>query len=329
MRNAPSIIVRLGVPLALLVVVPAVLALLDSAYFGRIAQLILITVILTASLNLLMGTAGLLALDTVLFYGLGAYTAAILSVNYGTSFLADMAIAITLAGLVGLLLGFALVRLVSIFFAVATMALAISFHTIALNWDGLTRGAMGYRGIPPIRIAGYEIDGWFGMYLVTAIACLIALFAVHRLTHSFYGNALRAVREDEETARSMGLSTRGLRTEVYVVHGIIIAGAGVLYAHTNQYVGPDNFVLLESVLVLTGVVVGGIGSLPGAVLGGVIMVVLPELLRDIGNLRLLVFGVMLFFSILFLRRGLLSEVWALAWFRRAAANSPWARRRAK
>lgn len=325
-RTMP-LLVRVGVPLLLLVVLPLVLSGLGSAYYGRIAQLVLITVILTSSLNLLMGTAGLLSLDTVVFYGLGAYTAAILSVNFGTSFLADLAAAVVLASAVGFVLGYALVRLTSIFFAVATMALAVSFYTTVLNWDGLTRGSMGYRGIPAVKIFGYTIDDWLGLYLVTAVICLIALYVVHRLTHSFYGNAVRAVREDEACARSMGLSTRWLRVQVYVAHAAIIAAAGVLYAHTNQFIGPDNFVLLESALVLTGVVVGGIGSLPGAALGAVMMVLVPELLRDIGHLRALVFGLILFFSILFLRRGLLSEVRALAWFRRAAPGSPWARRR--
>lgn len=321
-------LLRFAAPLTLLVVLPGLLALGGSAYAGRIAQLVLITVILSGALNLLIGTAGLLALDAVVFYGLGAYTAAILSTGFGTPFLVDVIAAIAIASLVGLVLGVALVRLTSIFFAVATMGLAVAFHTTVLNWNGLTRGAMGYRGIPPIRLFGYEITSWLGMYFVTAVMCLVTLFVLHRLMHSFYGNAVRAVREDEECARSMGLSTRRLRTQVYVVHAALMGAAGALYAHTNQFIGPDNFVLLESALVLTGVVVGGIGSLPGAALGAVTMVLVPELLREIGHLRAIVFGLILFLSILFLRRGLISEVRALAWFRRAMPNSAWARRRA-
>lgn len=320
-------ILRFAAPLALLVVLPGILSLIGSAYAGRIAQLVLITVILSGALNLLIGTAGLLALDAVVFYGLGAYTAAIISTGFGTPFLVDVIAAIAIASLVGLVLGVALVRLTSIFFAVATMGLAVAFHTTVLNWNGLTRGAMGYRGIPPIRLFGYEITSWLGMYFVTAVMCLVTLFVLHRLMHSFYGNAVRAVREDEECARSMGLSTRRLRTQVYVVHAALMGAAGALYAHTNQFIGPDNFMLLESALVLTGVVVGGIGSLPGAALGAVTMVLVPELLREIGHLRAIVFGLILFLSILFLRRGLISEVRALAWFRRAMPKSAWARRR--
>jgi branched-chain amino acid transport system permease protein len=119
--------VRLAFAILLLVLLPALLAWGGSPYLGRLAQVVLVAIVLTGALNLLVGTAGLLALDTVVFYGLGAYTAAILSVNSGTSFLTDVAAAVVLTSVIGAICGFALVRLTSIFFAVATMALAISF----------------------------------------------------------------------------------------------------------------------------------------------------------------------------------------------------------
>ena len=328
-RSRLRLPIGIAFALLLLAVVPALLAWGGSPYAARLAQLVLITIVLTGALNLLTGTAGLLALDTAVFYGLGAYTAAILSVNHGTSFLVDLAAAVALSAVVGAIAGFALVRLTSIFFAVATMALAISFHTTVLNWGDLTRGPMGYRGIPPVRLFGHEVSGWLESYYVTAVFCLLALFIVHRVMHSFYGNAVRAVREDEECALSLGLHTRWLRVQIYVLHAAIMGGAGALYAHSNQFIGPDNFVMLESALVLTGIIVGGIGSLPGAVIGGVVMVLLPEALREAGNLRAFVFGLVLFLSILFLPRGLFSEVRALAWFRRDMPSSPWSRRRSR
>lgn len=309
----------------LLVAIPALLVAIDSAYIGRLAQLVLITVVLTSALNLLTGTAGLLSLDTVVYYGLGAYTAAILSVSTGTGFVVDVLAAIAICSVLGLVVGTAFVRLTSIFFAVATMALAISFHTTVLNWSELTRGPMGYRGIPPVQLFGVELSGWLNTYFVTAVLCLLVLLVVHRLVHSFYGNAVRAVREDEECARALGLPTRRLRVEIYVVHAAIMGAAGALYAHANQFIGPDNFVMLESALVLTAVVVGGIGSLPGSVIGALMIVLVPELLREVGHLRALVFGLVLFLAILFLPRGLYSEVRALALFRRSM-RSPWAHR---
>jgi branched-chain amino acid transport system permease protein len=318
--------VRLVFAILLLGVIPALLTWVGSPYVARLAQLVLITIVLAGALNMLTGTAGLLALDTVVFYGLGAYTAAILSVNYGTSFLVDVGVAVAITTVIGIICGFALVRLTSIFFAVATMALAISFHTTVLNWGDLTRGPMGYRGIPPVKMFGHSVGHWLETYYVTAIFCLLALFIIHRVMHSFYGNAVRAVREDEECARSLGLQTRWLRVQVYALHAAIMGAAGALYAHSNQFIGPDNFVMLESALVLTGIIVGGIGSLVGAVIGGIVMVLLPETLREIGNLRAFVFGLLLFLSILFLPRGLFSEVRSLALFRRDMPRNPWSRR---
>lgn len=311
-----------------LVVVPAALWLVGSPYIARLAQLVLLTVILTASLNLLTGTAGLLALDTAVYYGFGAYTAAILSTQFGTGFLAEMVIVAIAAGVIGFGIGFALVRLASIFFAVATMGLAISFHTTVLNWGDLTRGPMGIRNIPSLQVFGINLSTWAGTYFVTALVCLFALVIIHRLTHSFYGNAVRAVREDEEAARSMGLKPRMIKAQVYAVHAALMGLAGVLYAHSNRFIGPDNFVLLESALVLTAIVVGGLGSLPGAALGAAISILVPEFLREFGQLRAFAFGVILFAVILFLPRGLLSEVWALRWARRHFAGSAWARRAA-
>ena len=298
-----------------------------SPYIARLGQLVLLSIILAASLNLLTGTAGLLALDTVVFLGFGAYTGAILSTRFGTSFLVEILVAVAGAWLIGLALGFVLVRLRSIFFAVATVGLAVSFHTTVLNWGDLTRGAMGIPRIPPLSVAGFVLDDWLSAYLVTAILCAIAVYVVHRLTHSFYGNAVRAIREDEDAALAMGLRPRWIKAQVYAMHGALTAIAGVLYAHTNSFVGPDNFLLLESALVLTAIVVGGLGSLGGSVLGALMVVLLPEALRGFGDLRAFVFGIILFLAILFLPRGLISEVTSLSWARNLNRQAPWARRR--
>jgi branched-chain amino acid transport system permease protein len=176
-----------------------------------------------------------------------------------------------------------------------------------------------------LRIAGRAVGGWLGNYLVTAIVAVVVLYVLHRLIHSFYGNAVRAVREDSEAASAMGLNVHRIKTEVYAIHAALTAAAGALYAHINGFIGPDNFVLLESVLVLTAVVVGGLGSLPGSILGALIIVLVPEALRGAGQLRAFVFGIVLFAAILRMPRGLVSEVRALAWMRRALPGTGWAR----
>ena len=325
-RRAPGLLVVLSALLLVGVVLPIAFWLIGSPYVARLGQLVLLTIVLTVALNLLTGTSGLLALDTVVFLGFGAYTGAILSTRFGTSFPVELLAAVIGAALIGLPLGLLLVRLRSIFFAVATVGLAVSFHTTVLNWGDLTRGPMGIPTIPPITIAGYQLDGWVGAYFVTAFLCAVAVYVGHRLTHSFYGNAARAIREDEDAALAMGLRPRWIKAQIYAVHAALTAMAGVLYAHVNSFVGPDNFLLLESALILTAIVVGGLGSLAGAALGALLVVLAPELLREFGDLRAFIFGIILFLAILFLPRGLLSEVRTLGWMRRLAPDSPWSRR---
>ncbi len=308
-----------------LVVLPALLWLTGSAYGARLAQLVLITALLAAALNLLIGTAGLLSLDTVVYYGFGAYLTAILSTKYGTTLPTEILAAAGAGALLGALIGWPLVRLASIFFAVATMGLATIFHTTVLNWGDLTRGPMGFRNIPSFRIGDWTAAGWAANYYVIAVVVLAGIWIVHRLTHSFYGNAVRAVREDEDCARAMGLSPQRLKVQVYVTHAALMSVAGALYAHTNNFLSPDMFVMLESGLILTAVVVGGLGSLPGAFIGALVVVLVPEFLRPLGNLRAFGFGAILFLSILFLPRGLFSEVKSLAAVRRHLFGQGWLR----
>lgn len=325
-RLSPGLFFLLATVLVVGALLPFAVWLTGSGFVARLAQLVLLTVVLTAALNLLTGTAGLLALDTVVFLGFGAYVAAILSTRFGTNFLIEMPIALVGAGGLGFGLGLLLVRLRSIFFAVATVGLAVSFHTTVLNWGDLTRGAMGIPRIPPLAIGGFDLDGWVGAYVVAALLCALAVFTTHRLTHSFYGNAARAIREDEDAAQAMGLRPRWIKAQIYAVHAALTALAGVVFAHVSSYVGPDNFLLLESALILTAIVVGGLGSLAGAAVGALLVVLLPEFLRGFGDLRAFIFGMILFLAILFLPRGLLSEVRSLTWARRLNPHSPWARR---
>jgi branched-chain amino acid transport system permease protein len=299
-----------------LVVVPGALALVGSGYFVRLAQLTLITIILTTSLNLLVGTAGLLSIALIAFYGIGAYTSAILATRYGVPFLVNIVASGVVAGFIGFVLAFPIMRLVSIFFAVATLGIAASFHTIVLNWSELTRGAMGIPNIPSLSAFGFDLSGPFASYYVIAIACIVAVTVIHRLTHSYYGNAVRAVREDEECARAMGIGAARLKIEVFTVSSFFMGVAGSLLAHTALYISPDMFQLIESILVLTAIVVGGLGSVPGAVVGALILVLVPESVRGLGDLRALAFGCVLFLSILLLPRGLFGEVSALSLIRR-------------
>ena len=297
---------------------------LKSGYFSQIAITTMIFVILAASLNLITGTAGLLSLGHGAFFGVGAYAAALLSTKLGWPFWLTVPAAGLAAALVGALVAVPTMRLTSIYFAVATLGIGEMIYVTLLNWVGFTRGPMGIRSIP-----GLELWGFKGMGLslaVTALSMLVTLWVVHRLTHSYYGNSLRALREDDACADAMGIDVARLKLQSFGVACCFAGVAGALFAHTTGYISPESFRFGESILVLSMIVVGGLGSLYGSVIGAVILSVLPELLRDLGSYRMIAVGLVLFLSILFLPRGLVGEVSAIDLFRRQIRRLPAMRR---
>ncbi len=297
-----------------------------SSYFDQIAITTMIFVILSASLNLITGSAGLLSLGHAAFFGVGAYTAALLSTRFGWPFWLTLPAAGAMAALVGAVVAVPTMRLTSIYFAVATLGIGEMIYVTMLNWVGLTRGPMGVRSIPGITLFGAE--GMVFSMVVTAAVMLAALWVVHRLMHSYYGNSLRALREDDACADAMGIDVGRLKLQSFGVACCLAGFAGALFAHTTGFISPESFRFGESILVLSMVVVGGLGSLYGSVIGAVILTVLPELLRDLGSWRMITVGGVLFFSILFLPRGLVGEVSAIDLIRRQIRHAPGARRAA-
>jgi branched-chain amino acid transport system permease protein len=314
-----------GLVLALVLLVAGLTAF-KSSYFTQIAITTMIFVILSASLNLITGSAGLLSLGHAAFFGVGAYAAALLATRYGWPFWLTLPAAGIVAALIGALVAVPTMRLTSIYFAVATLGIGEMIYVTLLNWVGLTRGPMGIRSIPGLELFGAQ--GIAFSLAVTAVVMLAILWVVHRLAHSYYGNALRALREDDACADAMGIDVGRLKLQTFCVACAAAGVAGALYAHTTGFISPESFRFGESILVLSMVVVGGLGSLYGSVIGAVILTVLPELLRDLGSYRMIAVGGVLFASILFLPRGLVGEVSAIDLFRRQIRRDPAARRSA-
>jgi branched-chain amino acid transport system permease protein len=316
-RRAPAWSARLNAWLVVALAL-AVAALIGwkSSYFSQIALTTMIFVILAASLNLITGSAGLLSLGHAAFFGVGAYAAALLSTRLGWPFWLTLPAAAACAAAVGALVAVPTMRLTSIYFAVATLGIGEMIYVTLLNWVGLTRGPMGVRSIPSIRLFGLESMAL--NLVVTAVVMLGALWVVHRLVHSYYGNSLRALREDDACADAMGIDVGRLKLQAFGIACALAGAAGSLFAHTTGYISPDSFRFGESILILSMIVVGGLGSLYGSVIGALILSVLPELLRDLGAWRMIAVGLVLFVSILFLPRGLVGEVSAIDLVRRQA-----------
>ena len=313
MRRFISISILL---VAVLLVLPGILSAVGGGYWFRVMTTIGVFSILTMSANLITGTTGLMSLGHAGFYGIGAYTTALLATKLHWPFFLTLPAAGAVTAVFGILLALPTMRLIGIYFAVATLGLGEIIHVTLLNWVDFTRGPMGISAIPGISFSGLFSASDITHYYAVAIIALLAALVLGRLTHSYYGNALRAVREDDQCAASMGLNVVGLKIQSFAFACFFAGVAGGLWAHTTGYISPGDFRFSESILILAMMVVGGLGSIPGAVLGAVILLGLPEVLRPIGDYRMIVVGAVMFFSILFLPRGLLGETSVLSVMRR-------------
>lgn len=311
--RARALIWSAAILIVVFLLAPAALAMSGRSYLYQVANLIMIFSLLSASMHLVTGVAGLLQLGHAAFYGVGAYTAALLATHAGWPFLATAPAAGLAAALVAFLVALPTMRLVSIYFAVATLGIGQMLYLVMLNWVSVTKGPNGILLFNGLKILGYDASKPAVAYFVVALVTVASIWVIHRLSHSYYGNALRALREDDQCADAMGIDTVRLKIESFTVSGFFAGVAGALWAHTSGYVSPADFNFNASILILSMVVLGGLGSLPGAIIGAVILIGLPELLRELkaGDFRNLIIGGVLFGVILFLPRGLIGEASAL------------------
>jgi branched-chain amino acid transport system permease protein len=283
-------------------------------YFIHVLIMIGIYIIATSSLNLISGYTGLISLAHAAFYGIGAYTVALLALNFHTSFLLSLLAAMALAGIVGILVGIPSLRVRDEYFVLTTFGFQIIVYSIFKNWEAVTRGPLGLPGVPPPNIFGIIISGsWGFLLLVGALALLILLF-LRRLLTAPFGQILKAIREDEIFSQSLGKNVVKYKVMAFCIGAMIAAVAGGLFAHYITFVDPSSFTIQESIFMLAIVIIGGGGTLKGSVVGATLLVALPELLRFIGvpsaiaaNLRQILYGVLLVVFMMLRPQGLLGE----------------------
>jgi len=284
-----------------------------ESYIIHLLILIGIYAILAISLNLSMGFAGLLNIGHVAFYGIGAYTSALLALNLGVPFLPSLLIAGIVASFFGFLLAIPTLKLKGDYFAIATLGFAIVIENIFKNWISLTRGPLGLPGIPKPGIFGFSISGFSYLILVAFFLLAVYLFSRH-ITNAPFGRVLKAIREDELAASSLGKNIVKYKTQVLMISAFFAGIAGSLYAHYITFIDPSSFTIFESILIISMIIVGGLASIRGAVVGAVILVLLPELLRflplpsfAIGALRQMIYAGLLVFLLIKKPKGILGE----------------------
>lgn len=254
-------------------------------------------------LQVMVGLAGQLSLGHAAFVGIGAYASILLEKRLGLPFPVACLGAVAAATGTGLLMA-QLIRLSGVYFKIATFGFGVIVHQILTNWVPLTGGTAGIRGVPPIGISGFQVTTRLELFLVEMAVLALVYAALLRLTHGRIGRAFRALGQDEVAARSVGIRTDYYRVAAITI-GCAIAGlSGSFMPHVFRFVSPESFTWHESLLFLIMITVGGLGSLPGAVIGATLLVVLPEYLRDFAQYKMLAYGILLIAALAVMPQGI-------------------------
>ncbi|HHQ4683950.1 TPA: high-affinity branched-chain amino acid ABC transporter permease LivM [Aeromonas veronii] len=293
-----------------------------------LATLTLIYIMLGLGLNVVVGLAGLLDLGYVGFYAVGAYSYALLNTYFGLSFWECLPIAGLMAATFGFLLGFPVLRLRGDYLAIVTLGFGEIIRILLNNMTTLTGGPNGISGIPKPTLGGLEFnrtvkDGGFDtfhnffgitynanhkvifLYLMALVLVVVTLFVINRLLRMPLGRAWEALREDEIACKSMGLNPTIIKLTAFTIGATFAGFAGSFFASRQGFISPESFVFIESAIVLAIVVLGGMGSQIGVVLAAIVMTVLPELAREFNEYRMLMFGLLMVFMMIWRPQGLL------------------------
>ncbi len=295
-------------------------ALVYPQFAGRygtdVAINVLLYICLGLGLNVVVGLAGMLDLGYIAFYGVGAYTYALLNVAYGLSFWVCLPFSALFACLAGCIVGYPTLRMRGDYLAIVTLGFGEIIRIILNNWMSLTNGPNGVLGVKPIGIFIPVFENGFTFehiwvkklqlfyYFALGLA-IFAAIAVRRLNFSRVGRAWESIREDETAAELMGVNTFIYKLLAYAMGAVFAGLAGAFFAARMKFVSPESFTFLESAMVLCMVVLGGMGSIPGIVLGVIALVALPEVFREFESYRMLVFGATMIIMMLFRPSGLI------------------------
>jgi len=236
------------------------------------------------------------------FYGVGAYTTALLTLNSQLPFLVILSIAMILCGILASLVSAIALRTVDDYFIICTLGIQVVIFSLMNNWMSLTRGPLGIPGIPGIQLFGFGVESRLSFLIMAVIFASLVFIFLKRLTNSSFGRTLRALSEDEIFTQSLGKNVYFSKVIAFTISAMIAAIPGVLYAHYISYIDPTAFTVDESIFILSIVIIGGIRNLWGIALAATFLVLLPEALRFVGmpsaiaaNMRQIIYGGMLIF----------------------------------
>jgi len=297
--------------LIVLALVTLVFPLVVDIYQTNIMVLALIFVVLGLGLNVTVGLAGLLDLGYVAFFAVGAYTYGVLNSFFGFGFWISLPIGGLMGALFGIVLGFPILRLRGDYLAIVTLGFGSIAKIVIENWEEVFNGAKGIANIPRPGFFGAEMTitaATTYTYYLMILMVIFAIFITNRLKDSRIGRAWMALREDEIACVAMGVDMARTKLGAYAFGAFWAGLAGVIFASRNTYINPNSFTFMESALVLSIVVMGGMGSIVGVIVAALVLILMPEYLRAFAEYRMLMFGAVMVLMMIFRPEGLISNV---------------------
>lgn len=305
--------IGVGLLFILIIVFPL---MINSSFYLTQATFAGIYVIVAVGLGLLMGYAGQISLGQAAFYGLGAYTTAVLTTTYGLSPWISLLFSLLVPAVLAFIMGYTMSRLSGYYLAMATLALGIIVHSVLVEWRGVTKGATGLFGIPQINLFGMTLNqGVNYFYLVWFFAILVIVISLN-IVHSRVGRALRSIHDSEIASSSMGVNTGKYKMQIFVLSAMFAGLAGWLFAHMSYSITPGSFTFDASIIFLAMVVLGGSSSIWGAVIGTLLIRLIGIIVRALGenftfitsDFEHVLYGLILMLVVIFMPRGLFPTI---------------------
>ena len=282
-----------------------------SMYQTNIMISALIYVMLGLGLNIVIGLAGLLDLGYVAFFAVGAYSYALLNLHYGLVFWIALPLGGLLAALFGILLGYPVLRLRGDYLAIVTLGFGEIIRLVLENWNDFSFGPSGIANIPKPGLPGMDLSlegsTIFIFYIIVALV-LFTIFVINRLENSRIGRAWIALKDDEIACQAMGINKAKTKLRAFALGATWAGMGGVVFAAKTTFINPASFTIWESVIILCTVVLGGMGSIAGVISGALLLILLPEYLRDFGQFRMITFGAVLVLMMVFRPGGIIENV---------------------
>lgn len=305
----------MGVLLFALVIIGFPFVVTQSFYLTH-ATFAGIYAIIAIGLGLLMGYAGQISLGQAAFYGVGAYTTSVLTATMGWSPWVSLPFALLIPGLLAYVMGHTMSRLSGYYLAMATLALGIIVHTLLVEWRDVTKGASGFYGIPQLKLFGYTINQGIPYYYLVWFFVIIVLILSLNIVHSRVGRALRSIHDSEIASSSMGVNTGKYKMQIFILSAMFAGLAGWLFAHMSYSISPAAFTFDASILFLAMVVLGGSGSVWGALIGTILIRVVGIIIHMLGeqfpfitsDFEHVIYGLILMLVVIFVPRGLFPTI---------------------